>query len=173
MRKDDKNLGEHDAIRVKQLQSISNKVHGHGVYQHLVKMILNLKSNLVTPGTQLSVDKPIKMKILSRIKPELRKFTAMLDLPQSRLFESIIGPTSELVSVRNAGTNLHASIQSLSALAMLNQSQKEIIVSVSQACVQQEHMARVCLVQGPPGTGKSSTIAGLILQILATSMSNR
>jgi len=31
---------------------------------------------------------------------------------------------------------------------------------------------RICLVQGPPGTGKSSTIAGLILQILATSMVN-
>merc|ERR550519_529297 len=55
-------------------------------------------------------------------------------------------------------------------MAQLNHCQKEIIVSVSQACVLQPELAKICLVQGPPGTGKSSTISGLILQILYSKM---
>ena len=133
LRKDDRNIGEQDQMRIKQLQKISLTAHGSGVYNNLVHLCLRVKQNLVPQGSILSVDKPVKMRFLSRIRPELRKFTAMLELPQSRLFESIINPSRDLVTVRNVGTNLHANIQSVPVLSRLNQSQKEIIVGVSQA----------------------------------------
>ena len=172
IRKDDRRLsgiGEADSIRVKQLQSLSNKAHGQASYHNLVRITLRTKQNLIPPNSQLSVDRPVKLKSLSRIKPELRKFTALLELPQSRLFDSIIRPSRELVSVQPSHSTLHPGLMTVPALARLNTTQKEIISSVATACVSGKDMAKVCLVQGPPGTGKSSTITGLILQILLCS----
>ena len=159
-------VGEADLEKLNTLQSLT-KVRGG----HVVILTLRLKQHLIPPGSQLT-NKPLKLSPLSRIRPELRKFSALLELSQSRLFESIISPSRELVTVRPAGSNMHALTQGLSSISSLNQLQREIIVSVSQACVVNRDLARICLIQGPPGTGKSSTITGLILQILTTSMTN-
>ena len=166
--KGDRNIGEADSVKIRQLQSLSVKGHGQAVYNQPVYITLRTKQHLIPPNSQLSVDKPVRLKSLSRIKPELRKFTALLELPQSRLFESIIKPSRELVSV-TAPSSLHPGLMAVPDLARLNSTQKEIISSVAIACVSRQDMAKVCLVQGPPGTGKSSTITGLILQILLSS----
>jgi len=172
-RKDYGSFGEFDLERIKRLESLAIKnKQRKGVLSNLVNYTLRVKLNLVPPGRKLSSEKPIYMKALSRIRPDMRKFEAILDLPQSRLFESIVSPKKETLQVPQAGHNLHATIQSIPQMAHLNQCQKEIIVSVSQACVLQPEVPKTCLVQGPPGTGKSSTIAGLILQILYSKMEN-
>ena len=49
LRRDNKSIGEVDRQRIKQLQSISNKAHGSGVYNHLVHITLRLKQNLIPP----------------------------------------------------------------------------------------------------------------------------
>jgi len=170
-RKDHTGIGEFDLDRIKQLEILAGKNKQRvGVVNNLVHYTIRVKLNLVPPDRTLSSDKPIFMKAMSRIRPELRKFEAILDLPQSSLFESIVSPKKETLQVPQVGSSLHATIQSIPAMAQLNPCQKEIIVSVSQACVLQPEVAKICLVQGPPGTGKSSTIAGLILQMLYSKM---
>ena len=166
-RRDDKSLGEADRESIRMLQTKTKAVGDHVVF-----LTLRLKQHLAMPGGSQLANRPVTLHCLARIRPELRKFTALLELPQCRLFASIISPSQQLVQVRSAGSNLHAFAQGLHSLSNLNQLQREIIVQVSQACVLDRDVPRISLVQGPPGTGKSSTIAGLILQILFTSMVN-
>ena len=160
---EDKSIEEADMERIKLLKT---KVAGDQV----VFLTLRLKQHL-PEMSQLS-DNPLKLRTLSRISPDIKKFSALLELPKCKLFESLVFPSKELVQVRLVGSNLHAIPQGLPGLSNLNQLQREIIVSVSQACVLDRDQPKISLVQGPPGTGKSSTIAGLILQILFTSMQN-
>ena len=55
-------------------------------------------------------------------------------------------------------------------LTSLNKVQKRSMVSMARACLSEPSSPKVCLMQGPPGTGKSSTITGLVLQILYSRM---
>ena len=170
-RKEFSTFGEFDLERIKRLESLAVKNKQRmGVVSNLVYYTIRVKLNLVPPERKLSIDKPIYMKAISRVRPELRKFEAILDLPQSSLFESIVSPKKETLQVPQVGQTLHTTLQTIPQMCQLNQCQKEIIVSVSHACVLQPEVPRICLVQGPPGTGKSSTIAGLILQILYSKM---
>jgi len=172
-RKDYGNLGEFDSERIKKLETLSVKNKNRtGMLTKLVHYTIRVKLALVPPGRKLSSEKPIYMKSLSRIRPEMRKFEAILDLPQTRLFNSIVSPDGSTLAVPKVGHHPHATIATIPAISHLNQDQKQIIVSVSQACVLQPEAAKICLVQGPPGTGKSSTISGLILQILCSKLQN-
>lgn len=172
-RKDCGNFGEFDKERIKKLETLALKnKNRNGMSIYLVYYTIRVKIALVPPGRKLSTEKPIYMKSLSRIRPEMRKFEAILDLPQSRLFSSIVSPDDSTLAIPQSGHNLHATITNIPSISHLNQEQKQIIVSVSQACVLQPELSKICLVQGPPGTGKSSTITGLILQILCTSQLN-
>ena len=40
------------------------------------------------------------VQFLARVKPELRKVQAMMDLPKSQLFTSIVNPTAKTLVVR-------------------------------------------------------------------------
>jgi len=84
--KDDETIGKKDRQRIKQLQAIYSKANGGGVYNWLVHINMRVKLKSIPPGSQLSTDKPIWMRLLSRIKPELRKFSAMLEMSQSSDF---------------------------------------------------------------------------------------
>merc|ERR1719153_917131 len=170
-RKDYSAFGEFDLERIKRLESLAVKNKQRvGVVSNLVNYTIRVKLNLVPPERKLSIEKPIYMKAISRVRPELRKFEAILDLPQSSLFESIVSPKKETLQVPQVGQTLHTTLNAIPQMSQLNQCQREIIVSVSQACVLQPEVPKICLVQGPPGTGKFSTIAGLILQILYSKM---
>ena len=86
-------------------------------------------------------------------------FEALLSLPQSKTFQ--LGMGSEF---------LHAMVKDVSQLTSLNKVQKRSMVSMARACLSEPSSPKVCLMQGPPGTGKSSTITGLVLQILYSGM---
>ena len=58
----------------------------------------------------------------------------------------------------------------MAQLTSLNKVQKRSMVSMARACLSEPSNPKVCLMQGPPGTGKSSTITGLVLQILYSRM---
>jgi len=113
----------------------------------------------------LCLDKPMSIHFLSRIKPELRKVGALLELHKTRLASSIISPDSRTLSVPLSNSDLHPNIKELSQFKILNETQKRIIVGVSRACLSQNTDSKISLVQGPPGTGKSSTICGILMQI--------
>merc|ERR1719429_748238 len=68
--------------------------------------------------------------------------------------------------------HLHASIKDVPALSKLNFVQKRTVVSVSRACFTDPESPGISLIQGPPGTGKSSTITGLLCQMLYSRMKN-
>ena len=61
---------------------------------------------------------------------------------------------------------MHSNIKDLPQFKKLNETQRRVIVGVSRACMADNKDSKICLVQGPPGTGKSSTICGILLQIM-------
>jgi len=117
----------------------------------------------------LCLERPIIVKFLARVKPELRKVQAMMDLPKSQLFTSIVNPNVKTLVVRCTTDSLHPNIKDLTQFKKLNEMQRRIIVGVSRSCLEPDQ--KICLIQGPPGTGKSSTIVGIILQIISARLS--
>lgn len=117
-------------------------------------------------------NKPIIVRFLARIKPDLRKAQAMLDLPRSKLFTSIVSPSLRTLAVRTANAGaLHPNIKDLSQFAGLNDIQRRVVVGVTRSCLEDPTEPKVCLVQGPPGTGKSTTIIGILLQLISARLS--
>lgn len=169
--------GEMDQERLGKLLTLSQKkkrsaapVINVGVYTIKCKLgVIN------RPETPLYYEKPIYLKFLSRIKPELRKFEALLSLSKSPLQPALVSPKTQFFKTGNGSEHLHATIKDISNLSKLNPVQKRCIVSVARNCITEPQSVNVSLLQGPPGTGKSSTIVGLLLQILYTSLcsSNR
>eukprot|EP00092_Neocalanus_flemingeri_P033322 GFUD01036237.1.p1 GENE.GFUD01036237.1~~GFUD01036237.1.p1 ORF type:complete len:1656 (+),score=684.01 GFUD01036237.1:182-4969(+) len=163
-------LGEMDRERVEMLEVAAQKNSRRGQLRHLVYYTVKTKLNLASPEKVLALDKPMYMKVLSRIKPEMRKFEALLHLPQSKLHSSLVSPTNKTFQLGLGSEFLHALVKDVPQLASLNKVQKRSIVSMARACISEPETPRVCLMQGPPGTGKSSTITGLVLQILYSAM---
>ena len=171
--------GEMDRERLGKLLTLSQKkkrsiAPGSNVAIYTIKCKLGVINR---PETPLYYEKPIYLKFLSRIKPELRKFEALLSLSKSPLQPALVSPKTQFFKTGhvNVTEHLHATIKDISNLSKLNPVQKKSIVSVARNCTTEPLNVNVSLLQGPPGTGKSSTIVGLLLQILYTSLhsSNR
>ena len=171
--------GEMDRERLGKLLTLSQKKRrsvapGSNVAIYTIKCKLGVINR---PETPLYYEKPIYLKFLSRIKPELRKFEALLSLSKSPLQPALVSPKAQFFKTGQGivTEHLHATIKDLSNLSKLNPVQKKSIVSVARSCTAEPLNVNVSLLQGPPGTGKSSTIVGLLLQILYTSLcsSNR
>ena len=120
----------------------------------------------------ISVDKPVWIKSISRVKPELRKFEALLSLSKSPLSTALVSPQYKNFKVGQGSVHLHASIKDLPQIKKLNSVQKRSIVSIGRAAMTDPLTPHVSLLQGPPGTGKSSTIVGVVLQILFATLKN-
>ena len=163
-------LGEVDRERVGMLEKAAQKSNRGVHLRHIVFYTVKTKLNLASPDKVLTLDKPIYMKVLSRIKPDLRKFEALLSLPQSKLHNSLISPSNETFQLGMGSEFLHAMVIDVAQLTSLNKVQKRSMVSMARACLSEPSNPKVCLMQGPPGTGKSSTITGLVLQILYSRM---
>ena len=165
-------MGEMDRERVKLLEVAAEKNNRKGYLRHIVLFTVKTKLNLGTPDKIIATDKPIYLKVLSRIKPELRKFEAVLSLPMSKLHNILIKPTSKNFQLGLGSEFLHAFIKDVTQFSgdSFNSLQKRSVVSMARACLADPSAPKVCLMQGPPGTGKSSTITGLVLQILYSGM---
>jgi hypothetical protein len=135
-----------------------------------VRYLLRTRKLTETEIENFSLDKAtiVSVKFLSSIGPDLTKAEALINLSRTSLKRSLIKPTAETLSFPKLPGILHPDIRDLYAFSKLNKIQKEVVVGVSEACLKNPTTDKVCLVQGPPGTGKSSTICGILLQILAT-----
>ena len=170
-------LGEMDRTLVASLETVHRKLNeaavGKGLrprepLQHLLTYTVRVKDSLAKEGLHLATDRHVTMKVLARVKTELRKFEALLHVPQCKLVRELVSPSSQHKSFQPglASEHLHPRIKDLPQLQKLNSSQRRTIVSVSRACLEGPEVPKVSLVQGPPGTGKSSTLTGLVLHLL-------
>jgi hypothetical protein len=149
---------------------VKNKRHNDNATIPMRYLILTKKLtptqiiNLGLAGNNVSVT----VNFLSSMGPDLSKAEALINLSKTSLSRSLIQPTAETLSFPKLPGILHPDIRDLYAFSKLNKIQREVVVGVSEACLKNPVQNKVCLVQGPPGTGKSSTICGILLQILAT-----
>ena len=135
-----------------------------GKPRYVLRFTLKCKHAIKLDSDNVALTRPIYMKFLSRVKPELRKFEAVLNLEKSPLCEAIVKPTIRSFQVGQCSEHLHAQIKDV--CPRLNSVQKRNIVGISRACLSEPAVPKICLMQGPPGTGKSTTIGGLTLQLL-------
>ena len=133
---------------------------------YVLRFTIKCKQEL--SSSSLAPDKPVYMRFLSRVKPELRKFEALLYLENSPLQDAIVKPTVKSFKVSQISEVLNPHIKDI--FKNLNSVQKTNIVGMSRACLGDPLQPKVCLMQGPPGTGKSTTIVGLTLQLLYSGM---
>ena len=150
------------------LKKVGNQ---RGESRFVLRFTLKCKRAIKQNSGSISVTRPVYMKFLSRVKPELRKFEALLNLEKSPLYEAIVKPTIRSFQVGLGSIHLHAQIQDVGL--QLNDVQKRSIVGISRACLTDPAVPKICLMQGPPGTGKSTTIGGLTLQLLYSGMRDR
>ena len=134
--------------------------------KYWVRYLIRVKKLSDTDRNNLQLDKVVIVKFLTRIRPEMRKAQALLDLHKTKMVASIINPDPKTMSIPLANGDLHSNIKDLQQFSQLNETQRRVIVGVSRACLSESKETKICLVQGPPGTGKSSTICGILLQIL-------
>ena len=169
--------GEMDRERLNRLIfAAQKKIRSPSPVNNVVIYTIKCKLNVINrPETPLYQEKTVYLKFLSRIKPELRKFEALLSLSKSPLQPALVSPKAQFFKTGLGTEHLHATIKDIPSLSKLNAVQKRSIVSVARNCIAEPQNVNVSLLQGPPGTGKSSTIVGLLLQILYASLrgSNR
>ena len=165
--------GDVDRERVAMLMKAAEKSSRAVNLRHFVIYTIKCKSSVLQLDKLLSQDKPIYLKLISRVKPELRKFEALLSFSKSPLHSPLITPNIKTFKQGLGTEHLHATIKDIPQLSKLNSTQKKSIVSVGRTCLTDPSVANVSLIQGPPGTGKSSTIVGLLLQILYASIKNQ
>ena len=164
----DKRNSEADTERLELLTKAAVKANKKPKY--VVSFTMKLKNvHLPADDKVLDLKRPIFMKVISRIKCDLKQYEALLNLAKTSIGECIFKPTNKAFNVPLGTENLHASIKDVPLLSTLNSNQKRSIVSLSRACLEAS-AAKICLLQGPPGTGKSTTITGLVLQILFTGL---
>ncbi len=106
-------------------------------------------------------NKPIIVKAISRIRPNLRKFRAIEELPRSVLFGPIISPEKHNFFV-NVSDDFRDDVKNQPLFSRLNSSQKNVVHTIGCLCTGPK--GRLALVQGPPGTGKTATVAAAVLQ---------
>ncbi|PNF31614.1 hypothetical protein B7P43_G17187 [Cryptotermes secundus] len=123
------------------------------------KLILTLQTKFRPYDVKMS--HAMRIKVVSYIKSDLRLFRAMAYLPFSPLCYHILKPTEQDFSLPD-----HKGQQFVPLIKQnqLNESQKQAILKIADACLKSE--SKICMIHGPPGTGKSHVIVNLILQIL-------
>lgn len=119
------------------------------------------------PDTLLARDKPIKVKGISRIKPQLRPVRAVDDLQRSSLFQAIVLVEPSFFTFPTSDDDIRKDIADLEALKKLNETQLKVVKSLARQVTVNMNKPCISLVQGPPGTGKTCTIVALILQIFS------
>ena len=165
-------VGLMDRAAIQRLEDAYRKNPRSGALAHMATYMLRVKQNL--PGQdgeeslRLQTDRHCYMEVMARVKQELRKFEALMGVPTCKLAKQLITPaTFPQAFLPPAGSeHLNPKIKDLPSLSGLNPSQRRVIVSVTRAVMENPLEPKLSLVQGPPGTGKSSTITGLILQVL-------
>jgi len=142
--------------------------------KYWVKYSIRTKTSLLGAKEKRSIciTKPVIVQFLARIKPDLRKAQAMLDLPKSKLFSCIVNPDNKSLAVRASNGALHPNIKDLAQFRQLNDNQRRVVVGVTRSCLE-DNESKISLVQGPPGTGKSKTIVGIILQLISARLNSR
>ena len=79
----------------------------------------------------------------------------------------MLAPRPEKFYIGNGASEEFAeAIKEQPAIKNLNEVQSRVVKSVARMCTTNIMDPQLALIQGPPGTGKTSTIAGLILQIV-------
>ena len=165
-------VGLMDRAAIQRLEDAYRKNPRTGALAHMVTYMVRVKQNLPGQagegGLALQTDRHCYMEVMARVKQELRKFEALMAVPTCKLAKQLISPkTFPQAFLPPAGSeHLNPKIKDLPSLSGLNPSQRRVIVSVTRAVMEDPFEPRLSLVQGPPGTGKSSTITGLILQVL-------
>ena len=132
---------------------------------HVVEMHLMIKRLNLDDG-QLDVQKPFILQGLSRIEPDLRLFRAVDQVQELPLFKTILSPKHDKFYLGSGGEEYAEAIREIPAVKNLNEVQSRVVKSVARICTTNINDPQLALIQGPPGTGKTSTIAGLILQIV-------
>eukprot|EP00088_Acartia_fossae_P070547 TRINITY_DN947_c0_g1_i8.p1 TRINITY_DN947_c0_g1~~TRINITY_DN947_c0_g1_i8.p1 ORF type:complete len:915 (+),score=196.82 TRINITY_DN947_c0_g1_i8:99-2843(+) len=116
----------------------------------------------------------IHLFFLSRIAPDLRQADALLNLQSTKLGPSIYNPKVETLQTKMSDeTELNELVESVPQLARLNNTQRRVILGVADACTVNPNQNRISVIQGPPGTGKTTTICGIILQLLTNPEATR
>lgn len=108
-------------------------------------------------------EKPLVMKPISRMKPNLRKFSALQDVNRNPLFMKLLKPEGATFYVRSGEEQVRYP-QHL--MINLNAEQKRIMSACASMCTTNLKSPQAVVIQGPPGTGKSTTITAMILQII-------
>ena len=165
-------VGLMDRTAIQKLEDAYKKNPRAGALAHMVTYIMRIKQNLPGQdgegGLRLQTERHCYMEVMARVKQELRKFEALMGVPTCKLAKQLIAPANfPQAFLPPAGSeHLNPQIKDLPSLSGLNPSQRRVIVSVTRAVMGDPLEPKLSLVQGPPGTGKSSTITGLILQVL-------
>ena len=86
--------GAVDPHQIERLREVSvlTKGRGRGEYSAVVLVTLRLRSTPSTADLSPHHDRPVKLKCLSRLRSQLRKVSAVLELAQSPLLESLLSP---------------------------------------------------------------------------------
>lgn len=108
-------------------------------------------------------EKPLVMKPISRMKPNLRKFGALQDVNYNPLFMKLLRPEGATFYVRSGEEHVRYPEQ---LMIKLNSEQKKIMSACASMCTTNLKSPQSVIIQGPPGTGKSTTITAMILQII-------
>ena len=84
---------------------------------NVVIYTIKCKLNVINrPETPLYYEKPIYLKFLSRIKPELRKFEALLSLSKSPLLPALVSPKTQYFKTGLGTEHLHTTIKDVGRL---------------------------------------------------------
>ncbi len=167
-----------DVVYAKQLEEAS--IPGRRNHLNFVLEITVLVKRM-SPLVEINRSKPTVCRSIARIKPMLRNFLAVENLPHSPLFTSIVCP-SRFLSIpaqtpAAVADYFRPDVVNLKLFQGLNPSQTRVVKSVAHYCTSDVPSAgegrwpaptqpHISLIHGPPGTGKTSTIAALILQVL-------
>lgn len=155
---------ESDVIYAKKLEDASvpekRKHLRHAVEIHITIKKLNASAG----GGQLNVGKPLIVRGVSMIKSSLRLFQAVDNAQKMPLFNCILKPRPEKFYLGNATDDFMPAVRDL--LPNLNEMQSSVVRNVARLCTTNLAEPQLALIQGPPGTGKTTTITGIIMQLV-------
>ena len=112
--------GEVDRDRVTMLIKAAEKNSRAAQLRHFVIYTIKCKASVFTIDKLLSQEKPIYLKLISRVKPELRKFEALLSFPKSPLHSPLISPNPKNFKQGLGSEHLHATIKDIPQLSKLS-----------------------------------------------------
>ena len=114
--------------------------------------------------------RPVNVKPVSRLRPNLRKFDAIEYSKALPLFGCIINPKIDKFYVGKPSplAKFADRVRDVPLIRGLNAEQRHVALTSARICTTNPQSSQIVLVQGPPGTGKSTTIVATLLQIYAS-----